>query len=662
MAAETSYIVIEYDNLSGGSFTAESTTLLTWDAAASTGFIVTNIEDGTTGKLIVALYTGTRPDNNDQLTQGAVTADTNGPAANGDAETLLYPAFARKDFTVAASGAITWAGLALGATHSFLFDGQTNNVAAGHILTFSGGQQCEVVTVVSDAGASGELAVRWITPLDTLEFPDDNDTFTSDTASGDGTLNGLVHPRAYSPLNLHRLLQDLSDDEIPISNDFLSIIDPTASERNTDQIIQLLGTVTITDECAQHMYGGSISQTGGDVLYSGVDLNITDPDGSSNPVVILDDAIVTAYWENAFMPDSIAGRVRLMVKTREDGVDIDGKRIKAKLLEYGDSYFEGSTVLGTGTTGLALFSTADGNNTTAAATVAGAPYSSIVITEGYQTIDYNNGNGAQPYAGKVGFGSASSAQTWERLKYIQRRGTSETLAGRNAQLYTGVSLNFAYDAESGNFQEDEEVAWGTIIAHGAETGGTFTVGNVLTGDTSGAIGRILYVDSTGNVAIVAQDSGATAFNGTEGLTEVSGGTATGVTATATSATAAPASCSHSTTTARPATCTCSGPAASHPPTTSSFTARPACRMWRSTAPQIPASLRGSASSEPTRVRRSTLETSDGASTRTTLSRATTSRTCSALPRCHRTTRAAPLPAWSLATESRSTPGTEPPPT
>ena len=537
MAAETTYFVVVYDNLSGGSFTAKSDTLLTWDAAASSGFIITNFEVGTPGKMIVALYSGTIPDNNDTMTQGAVTADANGPAPSGNAELLLYPAYARDDFTVASSGAITWSGLALGATHSFRFDGQTTDVVVGEVLTFSGGQQCEVVTIVSDAGGSGELAVRWITNLDTFQFPDDNDTFTGDdTTPGDGALNGLVHPRAYSPLNLHRLLQDLSDDEIPISDDFLSIIDPTASERNTDQIIQLLGNVAITDTVAQHMYGGSIEQSGGDVLYSGVDLNITDPDGASNPVVILDDAIVTAYWENAYMPDSIAGRVRLMVKTREDGVDIDGKRITAKLLEYGDSYFTGQTVLGTGTTGLALFSTADGNNQTAAGTVAGAPYNTIVVTEGYQTIDYNNGNGAQPYVGKVDFGSASSAQTWERLKYIQRRGTAETLSSRNAQLYTGVTLNFAYDAESGNFSEDEVIAWGTIIAHGAETGGTFTVGNVVTGDTSGAVGRILYADSTGNVLIVAQDSGATPFNGTEGLTERSGGTATGVTATASSVT------------------------------------------------------------------------------------------------------------------------------
>jgi hypothetical protein len=468
MAAETTYFVVEYNTLAGGSFTALTDTLLTWVTGSGSAFIVTAIEnaDGLTGKLICALYAGAIPTSTETMTQGAVSADCGGPANNGDGETLLYPAYARPDFTYAVSGAIVWAGLALGATHSFRFDGQTANFVVGEILTFTtGGQTCEVVTVISDVGVSGEVAVRWITNLDTGLFPDDNDAFTGDI-TGDGVLNGLVHPRCYSPLNLHRLLGDLMDDAGPESDDFLSIIDPTASARSTDQIIQLLGAVTITDECAQHMSGGSVSQASGNTLYSGLALNITDAAGDSNPIVIKDDAIVTAYWENAFMPNSISGRVRILIKTRVDGVDIDEKRVIGKLLEYGDSYFTGSTVLGTGETGLALFSTADGNNQTAAGTVAGAPYNTIIVTEGYQTIDYNNGNGAQPYVGEVDFGSATSAQTWERLKYIQRRGTAETLASRNAQLYTGVTLNMDYDTELlGPFVEDETLAWGSQLPY-----------------------------------------------------------------------------------------------------------------------------------------------------------------------------------------------------
>lgn len=519
MAAETQYIVIEYDNEASGPFVAGATPL-TWSGGS--GHIITVVDDGTTGKLAVALISGVRPTNNQQLTQGSTTADTNGPAPNGDSEFMLYPAYAREDLAVAVSGDVTWTGPALGATHSFFFDGQTVNVSVGEILTFADGQQCEVITVVSDAGASGELNVRMITNLDTFQFPDDNDTFTG-SGGGNGTLNGVVHPRAYNPLNLHRLLQDLADDRNIAfgGDDVLSIIDPTPSDRSTDQIISLLGNVNINDTVAQHMFGGSVSQASGFTLYSGVDIQITDADGSSIPVVIQNDAIVTGYWDNAYMPDSIAGRVRIMRKTREDGVDIDGKRIKAKLLEFGDTYFEGATTLGTASTALALFSSPDGNNQTAEGTVAGAPYNTTSYVEGYQTIDLNNGAGARPYYLKKDFGSATSAQSYEYDKYTQRRGTSETFFSRNAQLFTGLTLNFPYTGEAGGpFVEGEVVAWGTEIPYTGESGAGFSVGEVVVGGTSGARGRILYLDDNGTTGtiIVAQDSGATPFSNTETIT------------------------------------------------------------------------------------------------------------------------------------------------
>lgn len=464
MAGDTVYFVAEYDTLAGGSFTEEGADL-TWPG--SSGFIITDVAGAvsTEGKLHVALLTGSIPTSGQTLTQGGVTASCTGPASNGDAASLLYPAYAREDLAVAAAGPLSWTGPALGATHSFFFSGQTSNVVAGEILTFTDGQQCEVVTVESDAGATGELSVRWITDIDTGQFPDDADTFTGSIA-GDGALDGVVHPRCYSPLNLHRFLQDLADDRRinSGSDDIMAVYKPTPSRRNTDQIVQLRGTYVINDTIAQHMFGGSVEQLDGDTLYSGLALAITD-DGTSEPVVIQDDGVVTEYWGNAFMADSIAGRVRVVIKTRDDGVDIDGKRIKAKLLEFGDTYFEGNTTLGVGETGLAVFSSQDGNNQTAVGTVAGAPYNTIVQTEGFQNIDYNNGSGSRPYAYELGLGSASKGQAYERTKYIQRRGTAETLFGRNAQLFTGITINWAYDAESGNFTEPEEVAWGNQVPY-----------------------------------------------------------------------------------------------------------------------------------------------------------------------------------------------------
>ena len=513
--------VVAYDTLAGGSYAVG--TNITWPGGG-VGELVTVVEEtGTTGKLYFArLAGGDGPQDGETITQGGVTS-----SANGNAENTLYPIFFRPDVAIAANGNITWTGPALGTTHSFLFDAQTSNVVVGEILTFSGGQTAEVIAIPSDAGATGELYVRMISNTD-AGLPQDNDTFTGDIA-GDGTVDGVVHERTYTPLHLHRLLSDLNDDQIQSGDDVLSIVDPTASDRSTDEIVSLLGTVNITDTVAQHMYGGSISQASGATLYSGLDIQVTTPLSSTRPVVIQDDAIVTDYWNNAYNPDSIAGRVRILIKTRDDGADIDGKRVKGKLLEFGQSYFEGGTTLGTGTTALALFSANDGNNETAVGTVAGAPYNSIIITEGFQNIDFNNGNGSTPFGLSFDLGTATKAQSYERWKYIQRRGTAETLFGRNAQLVTGINRNFAYDGETGGpFTEDEIFAWGTEIPYTGEAGGPFVVGEVVTFGTSNAVGRILYLDDQGTTGtvIIAKEPGPNVQN-TETMTGVtSGATAT----------------------------------------------------------------------------------------------------------------------------------------
>jgi hypothetical protein len=445
------YYNVVYSNRAGGSFVEEGA-FVTWNAGADSGFIVWDIPGTptTSGKLGIAIIDGSiPPDAADTLTQGGVTADVD------TSNVLLYPAYLRDDVSVTDTAGdidIAWTGPAIGATHSILFDAQTSNVVVGEILTFSGGQQAEVITVVSDAGATGELDIRILLDIDTFGLPVNNETFTG--------------------LELHRFLADLNDDETIAGDDDLSIIDPTASERQTNQIVRLLGLVTINDTVAQHMYGGSIEQGSGNTqtLYSGLGVQVTTPLATTIPVLIQEDAIVTEYWDNAYMPDSVAGKVRILVKTIENGVVIDGQRVKGKLLEFGELYFEGFTTLGTGETSLALFSSGDSNNNTAVGTVAGAPYNTIVLVEGYQTLDYNEGSGATPFGLSIDFGSASSLQTYERTKYIQRRGTAETLFGRNAQLVTGINRNFAYNNETGGpLSEDEILAYGTEIPY---TGGT----------------------------------------------------------------------------------------------------------------------------------------------------------------------------------------------
>ncbi len=521
----TNYVQVNYDNEASGPFVQDAVPV-TW--TGGTGYIVTVIDNGLTGKLTIATEGTDYPLNDEVLTQGTTTAD-----ADGDARAILYPGYFREDTSITSAGAMAWTGPALGATHSFFFDGQTSNVVANEILTFSGGQVCEVITVISDAGVSGELAVRFISFLDE-GLPVDNDTFTGDII-GDGVVNGIVFERVYRAVHLHRLLADYNDDlDIGDSADDWSRLDPTPSERATDEIVDLLSGVTVTDEIVRHMYGGSVSQLNGDTLYSGLDVQVTSSDGNTAPVLIQDDAIITDYWSNGYMPDSIAGKVRVMVKTRENGVDIDGKRIRGALLEYGYSYFFGGTTLGTATTALALFASPDGNNLTAVGTVAGAPYNTIVYTENYHTKDYSNGNGATPYGLGLDFGTANSLQAYERTKYDQRRGTAETLYGRNAQLFIGHNLNFAYDAESGNLTQSEIMYWGMEVTYTGQTV-NFTLGEVITFSGGGA-GRLLYQNDAGatGTLVLAMEPGTTpiAAETMTGVTSAGDGTVGTVTGTA----------------------------------------------------------------------------------------------------------------------------------
>ena len=508
----TTYFSVDYDNEALGPFVEEGANL-TW--TASVGFIVTVIDNGTAGKLKVALISGNIPSDNDVLTQGSVTADADGPGM-----TMLYPAYFRADLQVPGTGITSWTGPALGTTHSFKFDGQTSDVVASEILTFSGGETCEVITVESDAGASGELSVRFISSVD-LSLPVDNDTFTG-SLGGNGTVDGVVHDRAYRVLHIHRLLSDLNSNADITGDDDLSRVDSIPSGKDTNNIVNLLSTIVIDDTIAHHMYDGSISQSNGDTLYSGVNLQVTTPNSATQPVLIQNDAIVTDYWANGFMPHSIDGNIRIMIKTRDDGVDIDGKRTRGALLEFGDSYFFGGTTLGVSTTALALFSSSDGNNATAVGTVAGAPYNTIAVTEGFQTIDYNNGNGATEYGLKIDFGSANSLQTYERTKYIQRRGTVETLFGRNAQLFIGINKNFAYDTELANLTEPEVMVWGTEITYSGQ-GTNFSLGEVIT-FSGGGKGRLLYDNDAGATGTLIVDlDGAVIPISTETMTGVTSG-------------------------------------------------------------------------------------------------------------------------------------------
>lgn len=314
----------------------------------------------------------------------------------------------------------------------------------------------------------------------------------------------------YTVLELHRFLQDLADNSSSAGDDLLDITDTNPSSRSTDQIITLNTPYNIDDTAAEHIYDGSITQSDGDVVYSGLQVIGSVSSGSTELQIVQDAALITNYWTTGINTQD-GDLLRILVKSRTGGTDIDGKRIRVQARELGDTYAEFEVTLGQGQSVAAISTQPDLNNQTASGTISG--WSSITNIEGYQLIDLDNGNGPQPYYSQWNKGTQTLNDLYERTKWIQRRGTVQTIHGINGELFRGITHSFAYDNEaSGPFVEDEVLSWGSGV-----TAGT---GLLLALDDNGSTGDMYMQLLTGiapvnNFAISGGTSGASCdVNGT----------------------------------------------------------------------------------------------------------------------------------------------------
>lgn len=307
-------------------------------------------------------------------------------------------------------------------------------------------------------------------------------------------------PSYATVLELHRALQDYADQEAASGDDELDIVSLNPSERSTDNIITLLNGFNIDDNAAEHLYNGSIIQNGGNVIYDGIQ-NI----GQTQAIQIIQNGAVLSddWWNfggglNADTANGISHR--FMLKVRTGGSDIDGRRIIATSRVFGKTYAE-FKVNGTsrGINVLAINTTDDLNNTTAAGTVAG--WTNITNTEGYRAIDVTNDGTPEYYYSEWDRDTRTINQLYERLKWLTRDGSGSTLYGLNGELFRGVTHEIVVDTPSGTFSAVEPVSWsggtGQMLAINSTTSPTKmwiqlltgvppTDGQTITGGSSGA--------------------------------------------------------------------------------------------------------------------------------------------------------------------------------
>jgi hypothetical protein len=161
-------------------------------------------------------------------------------------------------------------------------------------------------------------------------------------------------------------------------------------------------------------------------------------------------------------PDAAANILtRHLIKVREGGADIDGKRIRVFARELGDTYAEFEVTCGLGNNTAAIFTQQDLNNQTAEGVISG--WSDVTNTEGYQLIDLNNGEGDQPYYSQWDKASRTLNQLYERTKWLTRRGTSSTLHTMDGELFRGITheIDWTGQTAADTFDEDETLSWGS---------------------------------------------------------------------------------------------------------------------------------------------------------------------------------------------------------
>jgi len=284
-----------------------------------------------------------------------------------------------------------------------------------------------------------------------------------------GDIRHVSGSTTYTVLEFHRWLQGLADDAAAAGNDLMDITSATPSERATDNIITLNAPYNIDDDAAEYLYDGSIQQAGGDELYSGL-VVVGAIAGTTTLQIVQNNGLYDTdapFWGTGLNADAGANiLMRCMVKTRTAAADIDGKRIRVYAREWGHTYAEFEVTMGLGNSVAAIFTSPDLNNATAVGTVAG--WTTISNVEGYQTIDLQNGDGPQPYYSQWNKATYSINQLYERAKWLTRRGTAETLYGMDAELFRGITHQWAYTSETGagDWTQNEVLTWGTGLTAG----------------------------------------------------------------------------------------------------------------------------------------------------------------------------------------------------
>lgn len=300
------------------------------------------------------------------------------------------------------------------------------------------------------------------------------------SASGNITYTGAAHGAAgagyYTTIQFHRWLQDIADDATPATaNDLVDITSATPSDRKTDNYIALINGYNIDDTAAEHLFDGSIEQAGGDTIYDGVvviaaegmDLQIIQSNGTTAAQIANDfwNTVPNGLSTKGLNRDTANGiSHRFMLKVRDSGADIDGRRfIGVTRVDYqsqggtnGKTFSEFKVTSDRGNNVIALTYADDLNDTVDASTFTG-----FTSNEGYRLIDVDVDGSNEVYYSEWGLGGNTITQLYQYTKYLSRgeAANAGTLYGIDAKIFRGITHEIDISSGSGTWVEPEELTW-----------------------------------------------------------------------------------------------------------------------------------------------------------------------------------------------------------
>lgn len=310
------------------------------------------------------------------------------------------------------------------------------------------------------------------------------DDYSVDFSTGD--IRHVSGSTRYPVIDMHRGLITLAGQATASGDDLGDITDLfVPSKRASDTDITLNDPMNIDATAAEFMYGGSVTYgAAGAEKYSGLAIGGS-YNTDANPQVFQNNTKLANYWGFSFSPDANLGyAVRLLVKSRTAGAEIDGGRVRVQSRGYSYIFREAATVLGSNESVASLGNiVGDTFNSVLVGTIAG--YTDIVNTEGYHTVDYSNGNGAQPYYMEWTKGARVGSDVYNRIKYETRDGTAETLYGLNGEYFRGITHEITVDTPTGTLIPATGITWATgtgqLLATNSTTAATKVWIQLLTG-------------------------------------------------------------------------------------------------------------------------------------------------------------------------------------